>query len=179
MDSTNETTNVQRLGEVFAERVVATLSDRRRAEHRLLAAAWRDPGELARVCDCLRLHEIDFADRLVGIAVGYVRWCSDRGVTPSLNEAERLLTERAVPRDRHELYDILQSPTAGKSIPDLALEVQQGADERTSDLCRSLARDGLRTLQHAFNCSDCIRCSQGKRRSHKAWRLPRYDRATA
>jgi len=139
------------------------------AEHRLLAAGWRNPVELARVCDALTLRYLDFADRLAGVAIGYLRTCADRGVTPDLNEAERMLSERAVPRSPGELYHILQQPvTPGDRLADLALAVQRGADERTDELCRALARDGLRTLQHAFNCADCIRCQRENRQRRRS-----------
>jgi len=171
MDCTNETTNAQRL-----------------AERRLLAAAWAKPSECARVCGSLDLRYMDFADRLVGIVVGYIRQSADAGTAPDLDEAERILSERAVPRSPGELYAILQEPTAGESIPDLALAVQQSADERTSELCRSLTREAFRAWSHTFNCRDCIRCSQAKPspprlriaapRARKAWRL-QYERSNA
>ena len=163
-------------------------SSKNNPEHRLLVAGWRDPVELVRVCDCLDLHKIDFADRLVGVSVRYLRVCADRGVTPDLDEAEQLLTGKAVPRSPGELYHILQQPTAGESITDLALAVQQGADERTDELCRSLTRDVLRAWQHTLNCPRCIDCSQAKPsqprlrtvapRARKAWRL-RYEPSNA
>jgi hypothetical protein len=159
------------------------------AEHRLLAAGWRNPAELARVCDALHLRYLDFGDRLIGVVVGYLRACADAGSTPDLEGAERLLTKRGVSRAPGELYHILQEPlTPGDTLVDLALEVQRGADRRTDELCRSLTLDGFRTLRHAFNCADCIRCSQGKHsqpqlatvapRAHNAWRL-RYEPSNA
>jgi len=158
-------------------------------ERRLLTMSWRNPRELARVADYLDLHVTDFGDRLVGIAVGYVRWCADRGVTPDLDEAELLLTENAVPRSPGELYHILQEPvTPGDSLADLALAVQQAADERTDELCRMLTREAFRAWSHTFNCRDCIRCSQAKPspprlrtaapRARKAWRQ-RYEPSNA
>ncbi|MFH1108726.1 MAG: hypothetical protein V1790_05980 [Planctomycetota bacterium] len=158
------------------------------AEHHLLAAGWRNPAELSRVCDALHLRYLDFGDRLVGVVVGYLRSCADRGVPPDLDECEQLLTTKAVPRDPGELYHILQDPTAGESITDLALAVQRGADERTDALCRALTRDALKAVSHTFTCPDCIRCSQAKpsgprprmpaSRADKAWRL-RYEPSNA
>ena len=164
-------------------------SVQRLAENHFLALGWRDPVELAHVCDCLRLHEIDFADRLVSIVVGYLRSRADRGVAPDLDECERVLTERAVPRSRGELYAILQEPvTPSDTLADLALQVQQGADERTDELCRMLTRDAFRAFSHTFNCPRCIGCSHTKPssprlrtvapRARKAWRL-RYEPSNA
>jgi hypothetical protein len=138
------------------------------AEHRFLALGWRDPVDLAHACDCLALRVTDFGDRLVGVVVGYLRTCFGRRVAPDLDECERLLTERAVPRSAGELYAILQEPTVGESITDLALAVQQAADSRTDELCRSLTRDALKAVKHAFDCADCIQCQQGNRRTWTA-----------
>jgi len=137
----------------------------RLGEHRLLTLGWRDPAELARVCDALHLRYLDFGDRLVGTAVGYIRQRADAGTAPDLGEAERMLSERAVPRSPGELYAILQEPTVGESIIDLALQVQRGADQRTDELCTMLAREAFRAMGHAFGCGDCIRCQQDNRRT--------------
>jgi hypothetical protein len=158
-------------------------------ERRLLTTGWRGPAELARVADALDLRYPDFGDRLVGIVVGYLRACTDRGVAPDLDEAERLLTERAVPRSPGELYAILQEPvTPGDTLADLALAVQQSAHRRTDELCRLLTRDAFRAWSHTFNCPRCIGCSQAKPspprlrmvapRARKAWRL-RYEPSNA
>lgn len=157
-------------------------------EHRFLTAGWRDPKELSRVCESLNLRAVDFADRLVAVTVDYLRDCATRGAQPSLTEAVDVLASRAMPDAIDELYFILQDTelSPGDSLTDLALAVQQGADERTNELCRMLAREAFKAVSHTFNCPNCIRCSQAKPshprlgtiapRARKAWRL-QYESA--
>ena len=166
------------------------VNDKHRAELRLLAAGWRDPAELARVCDSLDMRKVDFADRLYGITIEYLRDCLRRGAQPTLTEAEATLRSRCVPHADGELYHVLMDTfvPAGESITDLAFAVQQGADERTNELCRMLAREAFRAWSHAFSCPNCIRCSQVKPsqarlrtvapRAPKVWRL-RYESSNA
>jgi len=148
------------------------------AERILLATGWSKPVELARVCDCLGLRNLDFADRLCGIVVDYLRVCADRGVTPDLDDAERLLSERAVTRSPGELRLILQEPVApGDTFADLVQEVQRAADARTDELCNSLIRNGVRAFLHAFNCERCISCQRRQPPSKAKAPRPKHKRA--
>ena len=137
----------------------------RLGEHRLLRAGWRSPRELVRIADAVDLKTADFADRLVAVTLCYVCDVAEQGGAPDLNEAVAVLSANAVPTAPDELYHLLQQPTAGESIADLALAVQQSADERTSELCRSLAHDAFKAVTHTFTCPDCIQCQRGNRRT--------------
>lgn len=133
-------------------------------EHRLLALAWRNPRELARVADAVDLKTADFADRLVGVILCYVCDVVEQGGAPDLDEAVAVLSANAVPTAPDELYHLLQQPTTRESIADLALSIQQSADERTDQLCTMLTRDAFRAFTHTFTCPRCIDCQQGKPR---------------
>ena len=152
------------------------------AEHRLLTAGWRNPTELARVCDAFNLRFLDFADRLTGITVEYLRGCAEEGLLPTLAEAVAALDAKAVPHEDDELYSVLQDTPVphGVTLTDLAQAVQQGADARTNELCRALARDAFRALSHTFACPDCIRCSRrtAAPRARREWR-PQYEPSNA
>jgi hypothetical protein len=137
-----------------------TQSDPERA---LLAAGWFDPVQLARDADRLRLHVDDFTDRMLGTVAGYVRICGESGRVPTLREAEAALDALGVPRDRDEVFWVLNdSLTKGVDLTDLIIAVQRAADDRAEQLTRELARDGLRTLKHAFECPRCIACACGE-----------------
>ena len=122
-------------------------------ERPLLAAAWVNAPELARVADAYGLHVDDFRDRLCGVAVGYLRYCADQGRAPDLREAADVLADFGVPHALHELYLMLvETPvTPRDSIADLVQAVTRAADERTgrelTQLCRDTWRAMLRGLR--------------------------------
>jgi len=154
------------------------------AERILLATGWSRPAELASIAAVLGLRVTDFRDRLCGIVIEYLRDCVTHGTLPTLTEAVAALASRGVPHADGELYQILMDTPmpACESIADLGLAVQQGADERTDELCRMLTREAFRAWSHAFNCRDCIHCQRTRRPSKSgAWkpldrtrRLPTY-----
>ena len=117
-------------------------------ERPLLAAAWVNPPELARVCDAYGLHVDDFRDRLCGVAVGYLRYCADQGRAPDLRGAADDLADFGVPHVLHELYlTLVETPvTPRDSIADLVQAVTRAADERSDSLLRDLCREAWRAM---------------------------------
>lgn len=132
------------------------------SEAQLCAAGWSDPVELVRVADACKLGIHDFTDRLCGALAGYLRIIGEQGRTPGIAEAEYFARQRGVCMSPGEIASIVETPIPrGDVIVDLVRDVQRGADERNGQICRELARDGLRTLHHAFNCPRCIVCARG------------------
>ena len=126
------------------------LSDKPPLEQRLLTAGWRDPGELVRVCDAFNLRHSDFRDRLVEIAVAYVRECATCGVLPTLHEAAVAFDSLGVPHADGELYQILMDTLVppGVTIVDLADDVLRASQERSERVapCKRMEFSSLRWL---------------------------------
>jgi len=103
MDSTNRTTNVQRLGEIFAERVV-------NAERTLLRAGFGDPAAMNDESFVQGLRGEHFVLPEHSFLFCALCWSADLGHYLSIADALKLARFADVPLHGDDLNDILWSP---------------------------------------------------------------------